>query len=305
MQDEKVLMAEAAVLYYEKKMTQQQIAQILSLSRQTVSRLLTDAVREQVVEITVHDPVTERQELGKQLASKYAIDDCLVCGVSTPSEQLRQLMTVRAAAEYLQPLLLRGGKKIALSWGRTVQALIETMPKCVTHGNVVFPLFGATEHENAVFSSNELARAMADKLGAEVRYALFPYLLESEEECALVKRLSCCKTMQALWKAADLAIVGIGNADVYRLFTQTFGPGCTEAAVMGDVATHFFDKNGSFVRPYENTLCAEADDIRAAGKTVAVACGDDKVSAIDGALKTGLVDVLITDEYTAGKVLAL
>lgn len=304
MRDEKILMAEAAVLYYEKKMTQQQIARELELSRQTVSKLLSDAVREGIVEIRIHDPVRDREAMGAAVCAQYGIERCVVCGVSGRGETLRRLMTVRAAAAYLTPMLQAGGRKIALSWGRTVQALIEEMPDVKTEGNVVFPLFGATEQETAFFSSNELARAMADKLGAGVKYAWFPYLLESSRECEMLKELSCYQTMQKLWEQADLAIVGIGNTEVYRIFTQTFGHSRHAGTIVGDVATHFFDGAGTLVKPYANTLCATAENIRNAKQTVAVACGDEKAEAIAGALKTGLIDVLITDEYTAARLLA-
>ena len=53
MESEKRLMAEAAILYYEKKCTQQEIADAMGLSRQTVSRLLNDAIKENIVEINI------------------------------------------------------------------------------------------------------------------------------------------------------------------------------------------------------------------------------------------------------------
>ena len=56
MRAEKKLMMETAILYYEKKMNQQEIAQIMNLSRQTVSKLLSDAIEEHIVEIKIHDP---------------------------------------------------------------------------------------------------------------------------------------------------------------------------------------------------------------------------------------------------------
>ena len=60
MNDEKTLMYEAATLYYDKKLTQQEIAAKMKLSRQTVSKLLNDALRENVVEIKIHNPERER-----------------------------------------------------------------------------------------------------------------------------------------------------------------------------------------------------------------------------------------------------
>mgnify|MGYP002514149366 CR=1 FL=1 len=42
-----------------------------------------------------------------------------------------------------------------------------------------------------------------------------------------------------------------------------------------------------------------------AGEKIALAYGNDKVEAIYGALKTGVIDTLITDEYTAKAILAI
>ena len=48
MKTEKILMSEVATLYYKKNMTQQEIAETLHLSRQTVSKLLSDAIGEKI-----------------------------------------------------------------------------------------------------------------------------------------------------------------------------------------------------------------------------------------------------------------
>ncbi len=301
--DEKILMYEVAVLYYEKKQTQQEIADSLNLSRQTVSKLLNDAARENIVEIKIHNPQKYCEELQSQIISGFGIKNCVVTEVSSSDESLRKIMTVKAAAHYLGDIIGKGNQKIALSWGRTVQELINTMPEINTGGNVVFPLFGATDNENIYFSSNEMARSMADKIGADVKYAWFPYLTDSREECELLKKLPYYKKIQALWGTADVAVVGIGNTEILDTFGRTFGYSKKHPQAIGDVATHFFDENGNLIELYQNTLCASAENLKSAGQTVAVACGDSKVKAICGALRTNLIDTLITDEYTARKIL--
>lgn len=303
MNDEKILMSEVAVLYYEKKHTQQEIADIMNLSRQTVSKLLNDAIKENIVEIKINNPVINREHLREKISQKFSIKTCIVCNVSGHSSSVRMQMTVRAAKEYLNPILKSGGKKIAVSWGRTVEELINVMPEISTEGNTVFPLFGATDNENSYFSSNELARSLADKLGASVQYAWFPYLPDNEDDCALLKRLSYFEKLQALWREADLAIVGIGNTDVLETFGKTFGYSDKKSEVIGDIATHFFNAEGEFIPLYDRALCASAEDIKKAKETVAIAFGAEKVKAIIGALKTGLIDTLITDEYTAKGIL--
>ncbi len=304
MHDEKLLMAEAATLYYKKNRTQQEIADTLKLSRQTVSKLLNDAIKEQVVEITIHNPKADCEWLEQQLHERFGVDS-VVCSVSGNNESVRQLKTVKTAAEYLTPLAEKGGLRIAVSWGRTIEALAEELPRTNTKGNLVFPLFGATDHGKLCFSSNELARDIADKFGAGVQYAWFPYLPDNTEDCKLFKTTSYYKKLQSLWENIDLAIVGIGNTEVLELFGKTFGYREQHAEVIGDIATHFFTKDGKFLDLYDNTLCVSAENLKTAKQTVAIACGTDKAEAIVGALHTGWIDTLITDEYTAKELLGL
>lgn len=303
MVNEKTLMYEAATLYYEKKLTQQEIAGHMKLSRQTVSRLLNDAIREKIVEIRIHNPEENRKALEGRLCRTFGISRCVVCSTGSGDGELRRLMTVRAAVDYLLPAFQKGGLRIAVSWGRTVQEFIRTLPETPSVGSTVFPLFGATDSEKAYFSSNELARKLADKLGATLKCAWFPYMAESREEWALVKQLSCYRKMQEMWSTADIAILGIGNTDILEVFGETFGYSRIRSQVIGDIATNFFDREGRFADLYENTLRASAADLRNAKETVAIACGDEKAEAIGAALRTRVIDTLITDELTARRIL--
>lgn len=305
MGSEKMQMEEAAILYYEKKLTQTEIAKVMGLTRQTVSKLLSDAVKEHIVEIKIHNPKTVCEGLSRELSARFGIRRAVVCGVSRADEELCRLMTVKAAADYLAPLVRDGDKKIALSWGRTVQSLIAEFPEIETSGNTVFPLFGATDQEESYYLSNELARSFADKIGAAVKYAYFPYRPDSREDSELFKKTSYYKKLYDLWENIDLAIVGIGNDAIIRAFGRIFEYNEKCNLAVGDISTHFFDERGQFVELYENTLCASREHLKRAKETVAVASGKSKADAIAGALCTGLVDVLITDEYTAKAILAV
>lgn len=301
---EKKQMQEAAILYYEKKHTQNEIASIMKLSRQTVSKILNDAVKENIVEIRINNPEISCKKLEQEICDKFNIKNAVVCGVSTSEESLCRLMTVKKAAAYILSLIEKGNKKIAISWGRTVQMFISEFQSINTHGNTVFPLFGATDQEQDYFMSNELARSFADKIGAKAKYAWFPYRPDSVSDCELFKKTSYYRKLYNLWKDIDIAIVGIGNNEIIHTFGKVFGYNEKYSSAIGDISTHFFDINGKFVDLYEDTLCATKENLKNAKQTVAIACGDDKADAIIGALRTGTIDTLITDEYTAKRVLS-
>ena len=100
MSNQKNQMAQAAILYYEKKYTQQEIADIMKLSRQTVSKLLTDAVNEKIVEITIHNPDCDCKNLEDEICNKFGLKEAVVCSAVNDNETLRQLMTVKKAESY-------------------------------------------------------------------------------------------------------------------------------------------------------------------------------------------------------------
>lgn len=305
MEFQKKQMAEAALLYYEKNYNQSRVAQIMNLSRQTVSKLLNEAINEKIVEIKVNNPEIVCSELEKSICDKFKIKNAVVCGVSNADTELRLLMTVKKAASYILSLIEKGDLKIAISWGRTIQMFINEFPQKTIKSNVIFPLFGATNQEESCFSSNELARSFADKTGAKVKYAWFPYRPDGDEDCRLFKKTSYYKEVAELWNNIDIALVGIGDYSIIRTFGEIFGYSQKSASVTGDISTHFFDSSGNFIDLYENTLCASRDNLLNAKQTIAIACGDEKTEAIAGALRTGAVNTLITDEYTAASLIKL
>ena len=75
MKTEKILMSEVATLYYKKNLTQQEIAETLHLTRQTVSKLLSDAIEEKIVEIIIHDPQKDCKELEERIRAAFGIRD--------------------------------------------------------------------------------------------------------------------------------------------------------------------------------------------------------------------------------------
>ena len=275
----------------------------MKLSRQTVSKILNDAVKENIVEIRIHNPETACRALEEELCRRFPIQKAIVAGVSTEEETLCRMMTVKKAAQYIASLAEKGDRKIGVSWGRTMQALVSELCPVHAEGNIVFPLFGATDREEPYFLSNEIARSFADTIGAGVKFAWFPYKPDSREDLALFQKTSYYKKLADLWHDMDIAVLGIGNREIIEAFGKNFGYNEKGHAAVGDVATHFFDENGNFLELYENTLCIGTAELKKAGETIAVACGANKALSIVGAMRTGILDTLITDEYAARRII--
>ena len=132
--------------------------------------------------------------------------------------------------------------------------------------------------------------------------------LPSPRETAARTRLLIGETAHLALASSTVAVVGIGVNPREEKFQRESYPGertledLSDTAV-GDVLTHYFDANGNFLPVGHDILCADVEDLRRAKRMLAVAGGRNKTPAVVGALRTGLVTDLVTDEETCTRIL--
>jgi len=115
------------------------------------------------------------------------------------------------------------------------------------------------------------------------------------------------------WARLDAAVVGIGSLVPPSTLLEEGGfsaedlDSLREAGVVGDMCMSFFNIDGEHVStPLEARMIGVSlAQLRSIECVVAIAGGVNKACAILGALRTGVVDVLVTDDVAARKVLGM
>ena len=116
-----------------------------------------------------------------------------------------------------------------------------------------------------------------------------------------------------LFGRLSLAIVGIGAVEPSELLARsgnTFSRQemamLHEAGAVGEISYRFYDKDGKPVETPLNdrVIGISLEDLRKTNRVMALAGGESKTQAIAGALKLGVVDVLVTDKFTAARLTA-
>lgn len=76
---------------------------------------------------------------------------------------------------------------------------------------------------------------------------------------------------------------------------------------VGDISCRYFDFSGEpVITDFDRRVISlSLDDLPRIKPVIAVAGGEDKVAAVLGALRTRCLDILITDERTGQRMLAL
>ncbi len=306
-------MLSAARLYYEDNRTQEQVARALKTSRPQVSRLLQQARREGIVQIKIVDPTSTHGALGERLRAAFGLDEAIVVAAQADApEQARQRIG-QAAARYLEHVV-QNGNTVGVGWGRTLYEVVRALePRRHVAINVV-PLIGGLGQIAPVFQVHDLARALAEAFSAQLQSFYVPALVESDAIAASLLRSADVRQVAALWQNLDVALVGIGNvafeAEMQMLFadylndeTQTR---LRAAQAVGDICVRFFDAHGKpCADAMRGVVGIELKQLKRARHVIGVAGGEAKAEAILGALRGRFINVLITDEVAARRVLEL
>lgn len=300
------LMVRAAELYHEFGMTQEQVAAQLGVSRPTVSRLLNQAKEEGIVRITVVNPASRIHELERELVNVYGLHDAVVVPTAVSGRELVARKLGAAGARYLERHL-PARTRLGVGLGHTVYQVAHSLEPIHLDPEVI-PLTGGIVFTEAVYQVNEIARQFAEKLGGRCHYLHAPAEITSKELYEALMADPRVVEVVRLWDELDWAVIGVGSThDPLSPHFEQFVRSVLETGAMpvGDLCRNLIDQNGECVNNRNaRLLAASLDQFRKAGRVIAIAGGATKVQAIRAALRTGAVDVIITDEQAAVGVLA-
>jgi DNA-binding transcriptional regulator LsrR (DeoR family) len=302
------LLSKVSSLYYLRGQTQQEIADRLHLSRPKVSRLLQEAQARGIVQITVAPPQGLHMEVEERLEECYGLSEAQVVHVEPgQSVELVRRDLGAAAAAYLARTV-QPGESIGIAWGTTLSAMVQALSPLRVEGVRVVQTLGGLGPPEADAYAAELVRRLAQLLGASASLLSTPAVMGTAAAREVLQNEPQVQAALRQLDALDVVFVGIGSLrsnpvlNSERYLPRGLRAELEAAGAVGDVALHFFNAEGSFVRTSldELVLGIGARQLQDARRVVAVAGGPDKVDAIAAALRTATIDVLITDQVTAG-----
>ena len=307
------LLAQVASMYYEDNLNQDEIARRIDISRSTVSRMLQEAREAGVVEITVHYPWRNVPEIEADLIARFHLRQARVLlGRGRPYEEILRGLGV-LAARYIESILIDGAT-LGISWGVAVYSTVRTLRPDRRLPITVVQMVGAVGEGDPLIDGPDLARLLASVYGGEYRYLHAPLIVEDAHAREVLLQEPRIRETLSLAHRADVALVGIGapSPEVYSLLRAGYIDREELAqlrahGVAGDVCARHYDAYGRVldIELNRRIVGIELEALHDIGQVIGVAGGEAKAEAILGALRGGHVNVLITDDVTARKVLAL
>ena len=306
--DSESLRVRAAWLYFNRGLTQKDIAKALNVSRSTVVRMLDEARKRGEVQIWINASACDLTELAIALEETLGLDEVVIVPGQGDAEETAR--DVGAALGQLLSDIVGDGMAIGVGWGRTLNASLTTFRPQRREGARVISLQGGLLEARAV-NPIDFSWRMAGRLGADCLLYLAPLVVDSRDtKMRLIEKCGLRQVEQAA-EALDIAVLSCGDIGVagsslsHQFLSQHEYAGLLEAGAICDTLCQFLDANGDTVSHpvHDRVMAVDLDRIATARHGILACGGARRAMAIEATLKRTGCKTLVTDEAAAKAIL--
>ena len=299
---EESLMVKAAWYYYFENMTQQAIADRLSISRMRVIKLLDTARQTGVIQFRLRSDGVGMAQQSHDLIKKYNLKDVFLIPETDTDDAHPNESIARAGAMYIADRL-GDNACINVGYGDTLSRTLNHLATMVQNPVTCVSLTGGV--------SNYLPNTRSNVFNARLFLMPAPLLASSPEMAAAMRSENSVSEVIRMSQLSSFTLVGIGAMNESATIVKSGALNQNDLFYLkmnnavGDVLCHFLDKNGQLIHtPIEDRLISTSlEQLKQLPNVIGLAAGASKVDAIRAVLRGGYLDILITDEPTASLLL--
>lgn len=312
--EEYALLSQIADMYYNQNLKVTEIAAKLFFSPAKVSRLLAQAREKRVVEINVKRVAGRLTDLEEHLKNIFSLKDAIVINSFKNETHREELEIITDFASQYTAGLLQGRKILGVSNGTSVNLLVSKIQPLHRCELDIVQLIGSGGGANKDIESRDLVDRISDIYpGGRTFFLNTPIYIDSTAAReGLIKDSAISNTLNMM-RNCDIILTGIGSFDereenlpeiIREYLTAAHINQLKQKNAAGCVCAQFYDVNGRLIDCTWNKNCMSMsfEDIRQNPMTIGVACGAAKIIPVLGALRAGLINVLITSSDVASKL---
>ena len=302
---ETILTARVARMYYIEDRSKSDIANEVGMSRFRVARLLDTARRVGVVNIEIRPVGSLDAELSLQLQSGWGLKHAVVLDVADEDHaQLRRQLGESAAHLLLE--IVTPEDVLGIAWSRSASAVGEALQRFVPCQ--VVQLSGAISRPDGGDVLG-LVRKIARLGGGSPNVFYAPMVVPDAATARVLRKQPEVVRAMSLVPKVSVAVVGVGAwspglSTIHDTVEQDDRDLTARLGVVAEISGVFVDQLGAAVRPplSRRIVGISADDLSKIDNVLAIAYDEAKADATVAALRSGLVNGLITHSGLARRL---
>jgi len=307
------LMTRVAQMYYIDGLKQSEISKKLHISQATISRLINRAQDENIVKISINAPRGTYPEIEQQLRDRYGLIEAIVAECNEDREESILTSIGDAAAHFLETTIEDGEVIGISSWSSTLLRMVDSIhPLKRVAAERVVQMLGGMGNPNAQLHATHLTTRLAQLTGAAPQFLPAHGVASSAAARLLLLGDSYVRATTDQFRRITLALVGIGDIEPSRMlansgnvFSAAELEELRDSGAVGDICLRFYNQAGNQVRTPldERVISISLAELHAVARSVGIAGGARKVAAIRAAMQGRHINILITDRFTAQRLL--
>lgn len=304
-------LVQIANLYYIHERSQQEIADVLGVSRSLVALYLKRAKEQGIIRFSIVDPQDRCEELSGTLREATGLERVTVVPSTHNSSTLTRRSLAGAVARYLETTL-QDGDVVGIGWGRTIDEMTDLLVPSNPRKINVVPLLGESASSLSYEYSqiNQIVMHFAHAFNGQPHYLLAPLIVGSKQLKTKLYEDEVVRQVSSFWSQLDYAIMGIGSIPpqegqiVYIGLDKLWN--FEKQGAVGDVLVRYFDKQGRYIHTdlCERLIGIDMQQIARVKHRIALASGVEKAKATVGILRSQMCNELFVDEELARAALA-
>lgn len=300
-------LANVAHDFYISKLNIAEISSKYQLSRYLIGKALDEAQERGIVQISIKNGSFKREpELERKIQDKYHLKDVFILHkMETKIEDDEALTTY--TAKRLQNVLTTN-HVIGFTWGTTLLDIVNNLHGTERPDLYFVQLLGWPV--NASMRKNPLEQRLADKFDANSISLPLPLYGQNIEFCQNARKEPFYKLADKYYQRLDLIVSGVGTLEALDddRFLKKFYKENLFSAYYDQIAGFIFgrpyDIHGELFSSIQPHICGITDkELRQVPTRLVVEKNRFKSKALAGALRTGLVTHLITNDGIAERLL--
>ncbi len=307
-----ILKIKIAKLFYHNGFSKVEIAKKLMITRLKVANMLEGAITDGIVKIIIKEPLNSYIDLENKIEKRFGINRAVVTETGMNYEETKKYIG-RAAADCFEELN-NDNDVIGVAWGSSTLEMIKSLPQKIHRKNIkVVQMVGGSYLITVDVGAPELTRRISNIFNAKSYYLHAPSIVNSKKAKDILLSEDGIKRTFEMFKRINFALVGIGSTsplpptimDRIKSIDKADLNGITKNCV-GDINLHFYDKNGIECKNIlqDKVIGISLEELRRVRNVMAIAGGEQKIDAIYSALKSRLINIIVTDYKTAKSILA-
>ncbi len=301
-----------AHMYYIEKQNQQEIAEITGINRSAISRLLTEAREKNIVQFSVNYPL-RIVPLENKLVEKFPSlkEVHVVACIDDKYNTMLTTLGVYAAQFFMRNI--KEGMIVGLGWGKAIYEMIKNIRE--THLAIeLVQIIGATGHEEFLKDGPLLSRLLSTKLNCPCKYLHVPLIVENPMLSEALKKETVISNTLEYAKQSNYIFAGLGSTknEMYTLLEAGYIRDSElkeikETGAVGDYLGFHYDIKGDILDIGINKRIIGIDpkESQNVENRVVIAGDKRKADAILGGINGRLFNILITDSFTAQRLLKM